>query len=147
MTSDDDFEFKKKKNFKEAQKAHFRPPENERPLTGGGKVTAQFINGVNINDLFIECVKAGDAVAAKKLMIEGFNINAQDEHGMTALHYAAAMGARPCVRLLVNSGKCDYLIQDNQGRYASELAFEWAHDYAVGVLLSKKQVKQACAVI
>ncbi|MNR69330.1 hypothetical protein D3C85_1944980 [compost metagenome] len=43
----------------------------------------------------------------------------------------------------MNSGKCDYLIKDYKGRYASELAFEWAHDYAVGLLLSEKQIKQA----
>lgn len=62
---------------------------------------------------------------------------------MTALHYAAALGARQCLRVLVNSGRCNYLLKDNLGRYASELAFSCAKDYAVGVLLSKKQVKQA----
>ncbi|MNH42075.1 hypothetical protein D3C79_1036940 [compost metagenome] len=62
---------------------------------------------------------------------------------MTALHYAAATGFRPCIRLLVNSGKCDYLIQDNKGRLASELAYEWGRDNAVGLLLQKKEVRQA----
>lgn len=62
---------------------------------------------------------------------------------MTALHYAAALGARQCLRVLVNSGKCNYLLKDNLGRYASELAFLCAKDYAVGVLLSKKQAIQA----
>lgn len=62
---------------------------------------------------------------------------------MTPLHHAAALGARPCIRLLVNSGKCDYLLQDNLGRYASDLAIEWARDYAVARLLTKHQVRQA----
>ncbi|MCY1464084.1 hypothetical protein D9M71_820610 [compost metagenome] len=62
---------------------------------------------------------------------------------MTALHYAAATGFRPCIRLLVNSGKCDYLIKDNKGRLASELAYEWGRDYAVGLLLQKKEARQA----
>lgn len=62
---------------------------------------------------------------------------------MTLLHHAAARGARPGIRLLVGSGKCDYPLTDNQGRYAFELAIEWARDYAVGTLLSKHQVRQA----
>jgi ankyrin repeat protein len=73
----------------------------------------------------------------------GANVNVRDEQGMTPLHHAAARGARPCIRLLVASGQCDYLIRDNQGRYAFQLAIEWARDYAVGRLLSKKQAQQA----
>ena len=64
---------------------------------------------------------------------------------MTALHWAAARGARPCIRLLVATGDCDYLIRNREGRYASDLAFEWARDYAVGRLLLKKQAQQAAA--
>ena len=37
----------------------------------------------------------------------------------------------------------DYLLRDNRGRYAFELAIEWAHDYAVARLLAKKQAQQA----
>lgn len=79
------------------------------------------------------------------LVVPGVNVNVRDEQGMTPLHHAAASGARPCIRLLVASGKCDYLIRDNQGRYAFELAIEWARDYAVGRLLSMKQAQQAAA--
>lgn len=73
------------------------------------------------------------------------NVNVQDESGMTALHHAAALGARPCIRLLVATGKCNYLLRDNKGRYAFELAAEWARDYAVARLLAKKQAQQAAA--
>jgi ankyrin repeat protein len=134
----------KKNKLEQLTKAHRSLPRGEdNSYRTGGKVTARYINGVNINVLFLQYVKEGNALAAKELMGDGLDVNAQDEYGMTPLHYAAAMGARPCIRLLVNSEKCDYLIQDNKGRYASELAFEWAKDYAVGVLLSKKQAKQA----
>ncbi len=92
---------------------------------------------------FIICVKAFDAFGLSSGFDAEYNVNVQDEHGMTALHHAAALGARPCIRILVNSGKCDYLIQDNKGRYASDLAIEWARDYAVGRLLTKHQLKQA----
>lgn len=92
----------------------------------------------------IDCVISGYARSTKfHLENNETDVNYQDFHGMTALHYAAALGARQCLRVLVNSGKCNYLLKDNLGRYASELAFSCAKDYAVGVLLSKKQVKQA----
>ncbi|NWE92845.1 ankyrin repeat domain-containing protein [Pseudomonas reactans] len=92
----------------------------------------------------IECVQLGYAKTTKlRVEQDNIDVNEQDERGMTALHYAAALGARQCLRVLVNSGKCNYLLKDKRGRYASELAFSCGKDYAVGVLLSKKQAKQA----
>lgn len=93
----------------------------------------------------IDCVKNGDAPAAKLLLDHGANINTQDEHKMTALHYAAAYGARPCIRLLTSFNECSYLLKDYKDRYASDLAYECGKDYAVGLLLQKKQVRQAYA--
>lgn len=92
---------------------------------------------------FFQKVKAGDVREVELDLLLGIDVNARDKFGMTALHYAAAMGFRPCVRLLVNSGKCDYLIKDNKGRLASDLAYEWGKDNAVGILLQKKEVRQA----
>lgn len=94
------------------------------------------------NKLF-ETILSNGATWISSVLEDGTDINIQDEEGMTPLHHAAALGARPCIRLLVNSGKCDYLLQDNLGRYASDLAIEWARDYAVGRLLTKHQVRQA----
>jgi len=93
----------------------------------------------------IEYVKVGDANALRTALAAGGTVNAQDDDGMTALHHAAAKGARPCIRLLVATGKCDYLIRDNRGRYAFELAVEWGRDYAVARLLMQKQARQAAA--
>ncbi|CAM3317835.1 ankyrin repeat domain-containing protein [Pseudomonas plecoglossicida] len=91
----------------------------------------------------VECVKRGDTPAAKLLLENGADINFQDQHKMSALHYAAAYDSRPCIRLLTSFNECSYLLQDYKGRYASELAYEWGKDYAVGLLLQKKQVRQA----
>lgn len=95
--------------------------------------------------LFLAVRRLSAEQLARWLAQPGVKVNVRDEQGMTPLHHAAALGARPCIRLLVNSGMCDYLIRDNQGRYAFELAIEWARDYAVGRLLAKKQAQQAAA--
>lgn len=95
------------------------------------------------SEYLIAHVKAGNADLIQDWIEKGADVNYQDKHGMTSMHHAAARGARPCIRALVNSGLCDYLIKDNENRYAFEIAIEWAKDYAVGQLLAKKQKQQA----
>lgn len=92
---------------------------------------------------FILSVKEGTLWRTEFAISSGINVNFQDKFGMTALHHAAATGFRAAIRILVNSGKCNYLIKDNKGRLASELAYEWGRDYAVGLLLQKKEARQA----
>lgn len=91
----------------------------------------------------ITCVRQGDEIALEAALARGADPNKGDANGMNALHHAAALDARPCIRVLIASGKCDYLRRDDFGRYASELAIEWGRDYAVARLLSKKQAQQA----
>ncbi|WP_256675892.1 ankyrin repeat domain-containing protein [Pseudomonas sp. R5(2019)] len=94
-------------------------------------------------EIFIHDAKEGKIEEVEEYLQSGMNVNVQDKLGMTALQHAAATGFRPCIRLLVNSGKCNYLLKDNKGRLASELAYEWGRDYAVGLLLQKKEAMQA----
>lgn len=120
------------------------PPDQERPtepvVNSRNRKKAQDIPA----RILFEVVRNGSA-DMQYWLARGANPNAQDEEGMTPLHHAAALGSRVCIRALVNSGKCDYLIRDNRGRYAFELAIEWARDYAVARLLMKKQLQQAHA--
>lgn len=92
---------------------------------------------------FLRDVKKGNILRVAFDIMSGMDVNAQDKFGMTALHYAAATAFRPCIRQLVKSGRCNYLLTDYKGRLASELAYEWGKDYAVGLLLQKKEVRQA----
>jgi len=91
----------------------------------------------------IEAAIEDDAKTLQALLAGPADINARDEYGMTPLHHAAATGARACLRLLIAAGRCDFLLQDGLGRYASDLAIEWARDYAVARLLTRKQIQQA----
>jgi len=74
------------------------------------------------------------------------DVNAVDPRtGATTLHYVAAHGARPALRLLIRSRKCDFLIRDKRGRLASELAGIYGHDPAVARLLLRMENQQARA--
>ena len=96
-----------------------------------------------LDQMLFSHVRKGDASRLSHAVARGADVNVQDRHRMTPLHHAAALGERACVRVLVNSRRCDYLARDSQGRYAFELAIEWARDHAVGRLLAKKQAQQA----
>lgn len=108
-------------------------PDTPRPAPGANEYRLQ------------QAVRALDAARVGWLIAQDVNLNVQDGQGMTPLHIAASLGARPIIRALVASERCDYLIRDAEGRYAFELAIEWARDYAVARLLQKKQMQQASA--
>lgn len=78
---------------------------------------------------------------------EKFPVNYQHPGtGSTALHEAASTQARDVVRVLLKTGDCDFLLRDNKGRLASEMAYLYGHDPALARLLGNKERKQAAAM-
>jgi len=92
----------------------------------------------------LQAARDGDPVTVRRLAGEASTpVNFQDPRtGATALHYMAAYRARPALRELLKSGRCDFLIRDKKGRLAWELASS-ADDAAMARLLLRKTVKQA----
>jgi len=92
---------------------------------------------------FLQAAARGNVEKLRTFIDEGFSINYQSpENGLTALHRAAAAGARGTVLVLLKAGKCDHLIKDRQNRFASEHAFIFGDDEAMSRLLGWKEGKQ-----
>jgi hypothetical protein len=75
---------------------------------------------------------------------QGAPVNYHDpRNGATALHYIAAQGARPALRVLLKSGELDFLARDDRGRLASTLAGTYGRDLAMERFLLTKAIRQA----
>lgn len=97
-----------------------------------------------LGEEFIKIAHTGNPDKIRAFLDGGFPATFQDPvYGQTALHIFAAGRARKAFRILLKSGQCDYLIRDNQGRLASELAFLVGKDIAMARLLRIKERKQA----
>jgi ankyrin repeat protein len=97
-----------------------------------------------LSQQFLEAVERGNPETVKIFLDAGIDINYRHPRsGQTALHVAAAAQARHAVRVLLGTGKCDFLMRDRQGRLASELAYTHGGDPALARLLGNKERKQA----
>jgi ankyrin repeat protein len=95
---------------------------------------------------FLMVAQYGNSAGVAAFIEEAFPVNYQDKRNrQTALHYAAAADARDVIRVLVSSGKCDYLLRDIWGRLPSEVAYLSGDDPALARLLGNKERKQARA--
>lgn len=100
----------------------------------------------NPDEALLHAARCADAEAIKREIEAGASVNARDfNSGASALHYVAAQGARPALRALLASGKCDHLIRDRDGRLPSELAGVYGRDPAMARLLMRKELQQARA--
>jgi ankyrin repeat protein len=92
----------------------------------------------------LRAAKKGDYVELRDLLSLGAPVNFVDPvDRATALHYVAAYQARPALRVLLNSGKCDFLVRDWEGRLPSEIAREYGRDRPMARLLLIKEMRQA----
>ena len=95
---------------------------------------------------FLKSAFRGDEGRLQQYVSQGVNLNCVDPRtGATALHYVAAHGARPAFRVLMTTGRCNFLMRDKKGRLASELAGIYGHDPAMARLLLRKELQQAHA--
>ncbi len=86
----------------------------------------------------------GDAIAMLSCLQSGFDVNQQRERfGDTVLHIAATRNAKKVAMVLIESGKCDYLLRDRAGRLPSEKAYLFGENPALARLLAIKERKQA----
>lgn len=101
---------------------------------------------VSKDDALLQAARNADAEGLKREIEGGASANARDRQtGASALHFVAAQGARPALRVLLATGKCDHLARDRQGRLASELAGVYGRDPAMARLLMRKELQQARA--
>lgn len=96
------------------------------------------------DEALLRAARNADAEMMKREIEGGASVNAREPGtGATPLHLTAAQGARPALRVLLASGKCDHLARDRQGRLASELAGVYGRDPAMARLLMRKELQQA----
>ena len=69
----------------------------------------------------IDAIDRGDAGAIRGLLVEGINIKAADQDGVTFVMRAAAAGNAETVRLLLAAG-ADPSARDRHGRNAADRA-------------------------
>lgn len=97
-----------------------------------------------IGKKLLRAADRGDARETVRLLEIGAPVNFRDPaNGATALHYAAAYGARNVVRALIATGDCNHLIHDTAGRLSSEMAGIYAEDPVLTRYLGIKERRQA----
>ncbi len=73
-------------------------------------------------------------VKALEIALQHYDVNEQDESGLTALHYAASTLANHAIDRLLNEPGIDASIADNFGRSAATVAYESWNDLADSVV-------------
>jgi hypothetical protein len=93
---------------------------------------------------FLHIARRGNLRMLSGFIEEGFPVNWQDARtGQSALHIAAAAKGRKALLILAESGRCDFLLRDKEGRLASEMAFLFGDDPAAARWLRIHERRQA----
>ncbi len=79
---------------------------------------------LKLGEIFIKVAECNAAEFAEKYLEAGFPVNFQlPRTGQTALHTAAARTATTFADVLMDSGRCDYLLRDARGLLAADAAY------------------------
>lgn len=93
---------------------------------------------------FLHIARRGNLRMLSGFIEEGFPVNWQDARtGQSALHIAAAAKGRKALLILAESGRCDFLLWDKEGRLASEMAFLYGDNPAAARWLRIHERRQA----
>ena len=71
-----------------------------------------------------------DDVKALEIALQHYDVNEQDESGLTPLHYAASTLSNRAIDRLLNEPGIDATIADDFGRSAATVAYECWNDLA-----------------
>ena len=88
----------------------------------------------DVNSDLSDAARKGDTATVQTLLNNGADVNATDEHGGTALMYAAVNGHTATVQALIDAG-ADVNKLHNFGKSALILAQEKGHTAVVGLLI------------
>lgn len=78
--------------------------------------------------IFLKATEDGDRNYFLIYIEQGGDVNYQDEKtGQSALHIAAGTSDKFQIRALVNCNRCNFLLEDNSGALASDIAFQHSH--------------------
>lgn len=73
-------------------------------------------------------------VNALKIALQHYDVNEQDESGLTPLHYAASTLSNRAIDLLLSQPGIDATIADDFGRSAATVAYECWNDLADSIV-------------
>jgi ankyrin repeat protein len=111
----------------------------------GGRIFEAELTERALGMRLLQAAKECNARKIQLLLDQDAPVNYIDyADGATALHYVAAYRARPALRVLLKSGKSDFLMRDGKGRLPSQ-AREFGRDDAMARLLMIKEMRQAQA--
>ena len=113
----------------------------ERPAESGRRAERM---RAAIEGEFYRAAENGDEVAVLAFLAAGFDPNMKrPKWNDTVLQIAATRNARDVVRVLIESGDCDYLVTDQHGYRLSDIAFLFGRNPALARLFEIKERQQA----
>ena len=113
------------------------PPKKGKQMVSENKIIAQDLT-------FIRLVKDRNYTQALEIIDQVQDINVVDQQTQnTVLHFAALRLSSGFIERLEQRTDLNYLVQNKEGRYPSELAWEVSGDEELGAKLIQKEKEQA----